>query len=232
LQFVTENLTNLGTQSTSVVGKTISELAQKYDTPLVSVRTMDKKEALFSKNAFATCTHRYSTDTAEIRINPVKCRDAEKLTARVRELIESGYSAPIAKEYADRYVYAHEFGHSILSMENLPTKAQNFVGVDTKRMKSIQNEVKAVYAEYAAEIGRLEQARRAAEMRFILEVDEAAAEEARGLIAQIKDVRISQYSLTNADEFFAESFVFTEYGGTGKKYADRIRENINKYFLR
>ena len=232
LQFIKEDLSNLGPRSASVVEQTISGLTKKYDTPLVSVRTMDKTEALFNKNAFAACTHNYSTDTAEIRINPVKCKDGDKLTARVQELIKNGYSAPIPGEYADRYVYAHEFGHSLLSMESLPGKSMNFVGVDTKRLKGIQNEVKAIYAEYAAEVGNLEKAKRAAEMRVILEADEAAAVEARELIKKLDSVQISRYSLTNANEFFAESFVYTEYGGTGKEYADRIRAIVDKYFLR
>ena len=120
----------------------------------------------------------------------------------------------------------------MLSMESLPGKSMNFVGVDTKRLKGIQNEVKAIYAEYAAEVGNLEKAKRAAEMRVILEADEAAAVEARELIKKLDSVQISRYSLTNANEFFAESFVYTEYGGTGKEYADRIRAIVDKYFLR
>ena len=232
LQFIKEDLSKLGKESREMTEQTIAELAGKYDTPLTVVRTMDKQEALLYRNAFAGTYHDYSTDTATMLINPVKCGDKSKMVARLTELRAKGYCANVPDEFLERYAIAHDFGHSLISIGDMPNVRRNFVGLDVDRITGIQDEVKTLYKQYKNEIGELEKARRAAEMRFIKEADLAAAEEARALAKQISGVRISEYSLTNADEFFAEAFVFTEYGGTGNTYADAIREIVTKYFAR
>lgn len=232
LKFITDDLSKLGEDSRKVTEKTISDLTSKYDTPLTSVRTMDKQETLLYRNTFASTGHNYSNDTAEITINPVKCADNAKLVERIRELRDKNYCAFVPDDALEKYVITHEFGHSLIAMNNAPSAKTNFVGVDIKKLTSVQEQVRSVFKEYREEVGRLEQARRSAELRFIRDLDEAAAQEARTLAQRISGIKISEYSLTDADEFFAESFTFTEYGGTGNAYANRIREIINQYFSR
>lgn len=232
LQFISEDLSRLDGKSQNAAESTISKLSKKYDTPLTSVRTMDKREAALRRNTFGYMRRSYSTETAEMVINPVKCGNYDKMVQAMKALRDSGYCAHIPDEMLDEYVFSHEFGHSLLTMRGPLKEKYNFVGADYARVEKIRKEVRSVYREYAKEIGELEKAMRDAEFRFIAELDEAAAEEARQLLQEIKAKRISEYSLTNADEFFAESFVYTEYGGTDNKYAMRVREIIDTYFRR
>ena len=232
IQFIQEDLAKLGKESREMVEETIGDLAKKYDTPLTVVRTMDKQEALIYRNAFASSWHNYNTDTATLLVNPVKCGDKGKMVARLLELRGKGYCAYVPDEVIDKYAIVHDFGHTLLSIKNVPDAKTNFVGMDIGRITGAQDEVRSIFKRYTAEIGELEKARRAAEKRFIMESDLVAAEEARALGEQISRIRISEYSLTDADEFFAEAFVFTEYGGSGNAYADEVRAIINKYFAR
>ena len=64
-----------------------------------------------------------------------------------------------------------------------------------------------------------------------METSVEAGEEAREIGKKLRSVKISDYSLTDVNEFFAESFVHTEYGGTNP-YALQVREIIDQYFLR
>lgn len=231
LQFIKDNVSKLEEGLRKSVESTISELTAKYDTPLTSVGVMNKQESLLYGRAFATTGHNYNNDTAEILINPVKCKNKESLVERIKELRGKGYCAYVPDEMLDRYVVTHEFGHSLIAMNNSPYPSSNYVGMDIKRFKAIQDEVGSVYMEYRDEVGRIEKARRSAELRFINDLDEAAAQEAKDLAKQLSEIRVSEYSLTNSDEFFAESFVHTEYGGTNP-YALRVREIVSKYFMR
>ena len=233
LKFIVSDLEGLGKETQRVVTETIDSLVRKYDTPLTQVYVVDKKDFYFNKTAFAGVSHTHSTDTATMKINPLKCRNNEKLIQRIKELRSMGYCAYVPDEYLERYVYTHEFGHSILKIVSEHTEdiKKNYVGADFTKIKEASNRVSAIFNEYREKVGTLETAKRTAERKVIMEASEDAAREAKGLIEQLKGVKISEYSLTDVDEFFAESFVHTEYGGTNP-YALRVREIINEYFLR
>ena len=231
LQFIQSDISALGTDTQKVVTETIGELTRKYDTPLTSVVTMDKNDVFFNRKAFAGVSHNYSNDTARMQINPVKCRNKEKLVARIRELRDMGYCAYVPDSELERYVFTHEFGHSILKITS-ELDGKNFVGADFTRLRQARDEVVSIFHEYQKRVGELESAKRALERKVILEASQEAADEAKKIIAELGKVRISQYSLTDTNEFFAEAFVYTEYGGTDNEYAMRVRTIIDKYFRR
>lgn len=229
---VKEDVSILGKESQETLRETIGELTGKYDTPLTDIHTMDRIEAIGNRDAFAYVSHNYENDTAKMVINPVKCKDEGKLIERLKELREKGYCANVPDEVLSKYVYTHEFGHTFISMRDLLQDSRNFVGADYEKIRRVRKEVSSVFAEYRDTIRKYEGIKKDAEKRFMIGLDAKAGEEAREAIRLLKENRISLYSLTNADEFFAEAFVYTEYGGTGNVWANRIRNIIDANFRR
>jgi len=230
LQFITADLDGLSEGTRKTVEETVGRLVGKYDTPLVKVATMDKQDIFFNRHAFAGVSHNYSNDTATMTINPLRCRNKAKMVARIKELRDAGYCAYVPDKDLERYVFTHEFGHSIMKITS-ETSGKNFVGADYSKLREASKRVSSIFNQYREEIGELEKARRAAERRFIMDVSEEAGEEAREIGKKLRSVKISDYSLTDVNEFFAEAFVHTEYGGTNP-YALQVREIIDQYFLR
>lgn len=230
LQFITADLDGLSEGTRKAVEETVGRLVEKYDTPLVKVATMDKQDIFFNRRAFAGVSHNYSNDTATMTINPLKCRNKAKMVERIKELRDTGYCAYVPDKDLESYVFTHEFGHSIMKITS-ETSGKNFVGADYSKLREASKRVSSIYNQYREEIGELEKARRAAERRFIMETSVEAGEEAREIGKKLRSVKISEYSLTDVNEFFAESFVHTEYGGTNP-YALQVREIIDQYFLR
>ena len=230
LQFITADLDGLSEGTRKTVEETVGRLVEKYDTPLVKVATMDKQDIFFNRRAFAGVSHNYSNDTATMTINPLKCRNKAKMVERLKELRDTGYCAYVPDKDLESYVFTHEFGHSIMKITS-ETSGKNFVGADYSKLHEASKRVSSIFNQYREEIGELEKTRRAAERRFIMETSVEAGEEAREIGKKLRSVKISDYSLTDVNEFFAESFVHTEYGGTNP-YALQVREIIDQYFLR
>ena len=214
------------------IAKAANELCRDYDTPLSTIGTMSGKEALGNR-AFAVTRHNYENDTAEILINPIKCRNTQQYMDRLRELRDKGYLPKGVKdEQLGEYVFTHEFGHSLINMEQPLNNKRNWVNADYSKIRSARKEIEKIYGDYAQEIGKLDGERKAAEMDFMLNLDMAAAEKAKKMQARLDREKVSTYSLTNSDEFVAESFAAIRFGATESTYARRCADVIDKYFRR
>lgn len=214
------------------ISRAVNDLCSQYDTSLSTIRMMTGEEALGNR-AFASTAHNYETDTCEIKINPIKCGNTEKLVDRLRELRDVGYIPKgLPDEKLGEYVFTHEFGHSILTMEQPLDNKRNWVNADYGKIRSARREINKIYGEYAQEVGRLDGARKSAEMDFMLNLDMEAAEKAKKIQAELDRVKVSGYSLTNADEFVAESFAATRFGATESDYARRCVDVLDRYFGR
>ena len=214
------------------IARAVNDLCSQYDTSLSTIRMMTGEEALGNR-AFASTAHNYETDTCEIKINPIKCGDTEKLVERLRELRDVGYIPKgLPDEKLGEYVFTHEFGHSIVAMKQPLDNKRNWVNADYGKIRSARREIDKIYGESAQEVGRLDGARKAAEMDFMLNLDMEAAEKAKKIQAELDRVKVSGYSLTNADEFVAESFAATRFGATESDYARRCVDVLDRYFGR
>ena len=232
LQIIKEEVPTLDDKSRATMEKTISGLVDKYDTPITAVKTMDKTEAVRRRNTYAYMSRSYSTETGEMMINPLKCGKYDTMMQNLHGMKKSGYLSNVPDDKLEQYVFAHEFGHSLLIMRGDLKEKYNFVGADYQKIESLRKEVRGIYRSYAKEIGEIDTARKNAEFDFIVNPSDQSAQRTKELEAQLKEKRISKYSLENPDEFFAESFVYTEFGGTDNKYANKVREIIDREFRR
>jgi hypothetical protein len=124
-------------------------------------------------------------------------------------------------------VPTHAFAHTLLNVEQ---PIRTFVGVDVGKYKSAQREIRSIFSEYSSEVGALESAFKKAEMDFILGTGTRnAALEAK---SALDSVRISRYSLANADEFMAEAFTESMIGTKQGKYSSMVMSVLDKYFKR
>jgi hypothetical protein len=214
------------------VESTLSELAQKYDTTLQTVRTMTPDEISEAGAGIACVRHDYRVDDSTMLINQSMCGDQDALNEIVRRNVEKGFFAPVPEDMYDRYVYTHEFGHTLINTSIRLDNKTNFAGVDYDGIKRIRREITDLYQEYTAEVAELERKARENGLLFEESLDPTLYYEGINLNKELKRITLSEYSLTNADEFFAESFVYTELGGTENPYAMRMRSIIDKYFRR
>ena len=218
---------NVSEGTARAFNRTIADLAKTYDTPLQKIRTMDAKEAALSNDTFAKVFHVYANDSAEMVINPVKCKDIGKMTDRIYELSQKGYTVQIDKKDAEKYVPTHEFAHTLLNAQQ-PIKS--FVGVDVGKYKSAQREIRKLWEEYSSEVGKLDATFKKAEMDFILGI--GTRESALEAKSALDSVKISKYSLANADEFMAEAFTESIIGTKQSKYSNMVMAVLDKYFKR
>lgn len=214
------------------VAMAMQGLCRDYDTPLGTIRTMSPQEAL-GNQAFAFVSHNYETDQCEMVINPVKCRDTEKMVERLKQLRDKGYIPKgITDEQLPEYIATHEFGHTLLNMQEKLQNSRNFVGADYDALRAARKEIEAIYGEYVAEVGRIERELKASELDFIMNPTEEAQSKTKKLISEMDGVRISLYSMTNIDEFLAESFAGSRFGATSSPFAKRCMSVLDKYFRR
>ena len=226
---VSADYKNMSVESASVFNKTITELATEYDTPLQKVRTMTKEEAMGNPN-FASVFHSYSTDSAELIINPIKCKDVGKLADRIREHSKNGYCASIPDEAAEKYIATHEFAHTLLNLEQPLSNKTNWVNADYAKIKKVRKEVVSVYDEYMNAVRDISERQKKAELAALTTFDETAWKEAAELASELKRVKISNYSLESADEFMAEAFANEKIGTTSNEYARRVLDILDKNF--
>jgi len=208
--------------------RVIGELATEYDTPLQTIRTMDRNEARLYKDAFAFVSHQYPTDGARMIINPVKFRNLTDTAEHIMELGERGYAVKVAKDKAAEYVATHEFAHTLLGLRG--TITQNFVGLDVSRIMAARKEINTIWTEYKSVVGDLRDQFKKAENDYIMGT--GTREKALEIKQQLDRAKISNYSLSNEDEFMAEAFTNVRIGTAQNDYADRVYAVINKFFLR
>lgn len=211
---------------------TIDRLSKQYDSTLNSVRVMTKEEFFRLPNAFASVWHEYSVDKSEMLINPIKCSKYDRLTERLSELKEKHWIPNIKDGNEGDYVPTHEFAHTLLSMQDELDKKRNWAQVDQDRIKEIRNEIDSVYKDYLTDVKETEKAWKAAELKGLETFDESEWKKAAEFKERYDKIKISEYSLTNADEFMAESFALDKLGDNDNEYALRIMEIIDRYFKR
>ncbi len=225
------DVSKLSDESATSFSQTLKELVSEYNTPLTEFRTMTKMEALGNRNSFAFVSHNYEVDNAEMVLNPVKTKDFESHVNRIRELSEKGWCAKIKPENAEKYVVTHEFGHTILNIEQPLQNNRNWVNVDYKKIKKVRSEIQDVYSRYMTKLEDLTNDMKANELKVIMgTATDDEIEAVRRLNDEINKVKISKYSMTNVDEFLAESFANERLGVESNPYAKEVVDILDKYF--
>ena len=220
---------NISDETADAFNNALESLTNEYDTPLDQIKTMTKQEAIESGGTFARTIHNYETGEAKLLINPVKCKDYDALTDRIKELANNGYAVAVRKGQEGKYLATHEFGHSLLAFNIDLKNSRNWVGENYTKIRNARREVTSLWEKYIKAIGDLEQKRKSAEFDFMMG-DAKRGADARKLEKQIKKLRISKYSMTNIDEFFAEAFTDAKIGAGENEYSKEVLNITNKYF--
>ena len=195
---ITVNYNGISIESARAFNETITDLSKEYYTGFTKIEVGDKKK-YFGVKTFATTIHQNSVGQKTLVLNPHKVGDYNKMSGRIRELSDKGYCVKIVDGMEEKYIATHEFAHSLIDMEQ---SLKNYVGYDTKQFKRIRKEIKSIFDEYRTEVKSLEAAYRNKEMEFITVSAEdmsKAQKEALELKEKLDDVKISQYSMNNAD---------------------------------
>ena len=225
------NLENLDAKTRKTAENVINRLSESYDTNLTKIRTMTKQET-FGNSAFATTKQNtaYTHGFTEMLINPIKC-DYEKMVDRIKELRQNRYIPKIREGTEDQYIFTHEFAHTLINMQAPVTKSQNWVGLNLSEIRSARKEIEKIYDKYKQDIREREKEFKNAEFDVIMgnTSDSQAALKAK---ERLDAVRISRYSLLNADEFMAEAFTNERIGESSNKYGSDVMKVIDKYFRR
>lgn len=223
------DLSLLSKESEKAVDKTLVNLMAEYDTPLAKVRTMTLQESV-GNSVFATTRHNYINDTAEIIINPVKCKDSLALSERLSELMDKGYAVKTKNPL--EYIPTNEFAHSLFNIKEPLKNSSNFVNANYDKIRKVRKEVTSVWNDYTKKVSELSDIAKKNEMDFILNATESSAKKAREAYRELDKIQISKYSLTNEDEFMAEAFTHYKLSGVKNEYADRIGRIIDDNFKR
>lgn len=226
------NYGNMAPETAKAFNDTIADLSSKYDTTLQEVRLMTKDEYVGNVNNFAFTYHSYETDVSTLVINPAKCGDYEKMTDRIKELVDNNYAVKIDEKLADKYVITHEFAHTLLDMQTPLNSKRNWVGADYDKIKEARKEVEKVYADYLKEKEAIEKEFKKYELDFLNTFSQESADEARKYKEQLDAMTISKYGDVNSDEFMAECFTHKQLGGKDNEYVNKIMEIIDKHFGR
>jgi SPP1 gp7 family putative phage head morphogenesis protein len=222
----------LSEKTASVFSETLTDLMGQYDTPLQKIRMFTKDEARFRNNSFAFVSHTYSVDSAELAINPLKTKDYDKLVEKINALSNRGYCIKVAEEFADQYVVTHEFAHTLLDMQSQLNNKQNWVNANYKKIKSARKEIDAVYERYMEEVKQLTKEYKAAELDGLMNMTNESWNKAAEAKKKLNGVKLSEYSLTNSDEFLAEAFTNEKIGVSSNPYGKEVLAILDKYFKR
>lgn len=215
--------------------ETINNLSEQYYTGLTRIEVADKK-TVFGANFFARTQSSNAIGQKTLVLNPHKMADYEKMTQRIKELSDKGYSVRIAEGLEGRYIATHEFAHSLIDLSG---DYKNFVGIDVKKMKGIKKELDSVFDSYKDEVTALEAAYKEKELAFLnaslssnVDMDDIARMQNEAIAAKeaLDKVKISKYSLENADEFMAEAFTQSKIGVSQSLYSDKVMDIIDRNF--
>jgi hypothetical protein len=230
---VTAEYTGVSEKTAREFSEVIEKLSSQYNTGLTKIRVADKKET-YGARFFATTRHQNSIGIKELILNPHKMENYDKMVERISELSKTGYCIKIPDEKLGEYVATHEFAHSLIDMES-PLK--NYIDLDTKLFTKIRKEIKGTYNEYMDEISAIEDnikelKKDKAFLDFSVSAEEqfAAFKRLEDAQKELAAVKLSRYSMENADEFMAEAFAQAKIGSETGKYSDRVMEVLDKYF--
>ena len=156
------------------------------------------------------------------------------MVEKIGELSKNGYCIKMNPEKYGEYIATHEFAHSLIDMES-PLK--NYIGMDVKQSKEIRKQIKEIYQEYMNDIANIESQikeikKDKAFFDFSVSIEEQMKAFKRLADEQkkLEHIRISRYSMENADEFMAEAFAQAKIGNTTSTYSNRIMEVIDNNF--
>lgn len=237
MSIINVNYGNLSDGTVSAFNTAIESLSNQYDTPLTNIRVMTKEEALLEfKTAFASVGHDYTTDRATLIINPIKCKKSDELATRIMQLSEDGYCVKIKPEKAMEYVPTHEFAHTLINMQDELNDKTNWVGANYDAVRAARKEIESIYDKYMTEVGELTAKAKELELASMTSEDFTEMSKLGDLAVKAYDaldeVKLSDYSLNNVDEFMAESFTNEHIGIKSNKYAKEVVDVIDKYFRR
>lgn len=229
------NYKGVSLETAMVFDDTIRNLSDEYLTGFTKIEVGNKKEFMGVK-IFATTSHNNLVGQKTLILNPHKTGDYDKLTERIGELSEKGYAVKIREGLEGQYIATHEFAHSLIDLSG---EYKNYIGMDVKQMKGIKKEIDTLYNTYKDEVTALEATFKKKELAFLEAtfssgVDEdtlnklqkAALESKQALDA----VKISKYSMENADEFMAEAFTQHKIGITTNEYSEELVGILDKHF--
>jgi uncharacterized protein with gpF-like domain len=226
------NYGNLSDETVTSFSNTISQLMGEYDTSLREIRVMTKEEFMVLQNAFASVTHDYSMASSTLLLNPKKMKNYDDLIKRLKENVESGYIVDIPENKMGEYVATHEFAHSLLGMKDKLSNKSNFTQMDYVPINQARKEIEKLYNDYLSELKPLQEAYDSLSEEYFTTFDEAIAEKIVKVEDKLRELKISNYSLENADEFLAEAFTQHRIGTTKSKYSEKVAQILDRYFKR
>ena len=226
------NYGNLSDETVISFSNTISQLMGEYDTSLREIRVMTKEEFMVLQNAFASVTHDYSMASSTLLLNPKKMKNYDDLIKRLKENVESGYIVDIPENKMGEYVATHEFAHSLLGMKDKLSNKSNFTQMDYAPINQARKEIEKLYNDYLSELKPLQEAYDSLSEEYFTTFDEAIAEKIVNVEDKLRELKISNYSLENADEFLAEAFTQHRIGTTKSKYSEKAAQILDRYFKR
>lgn len=232
---VTANYTGISEKTAQKFNQTIQDLSDEYYSGITKIRVEDKKKMLGVQN-FATTSHNNVVGQKELILNPLKMGDYDSMVGRIEELSKKGYCVDLADGTADRYIATHEFAHGLIDMES-PLK--NYIGMDTKPQKKIRKEIKNLFEEYKESVRVTEENLKLIKKDRVFTDPTASSEELmegfkRMADAQnkLKKIKISTYSMENADEFMAEAFAQAKLGTSQSEYSKKVMKILDQNFKR
>ena len=226
-----QDYSGISSETANVFELTIDKLSKKYYTGLTRVEVGNPRD-FFGSGVFASVSPKTTVDAYTLTINPIKTKDYNALTQRIKELSDKGYCVKVPDDKLGEYIGTHEFTHTLINMKVESYK--NYVGMDVNFYKRAKKEIVSVYDRYIADMGRLEAQKKDIEGRFFQAQNQAELSQIQKEFASIKaelsEKKISKYSLENADEFMAECFTDCMIGEKPSVYSKEILEIIDRYW--
>lgn len=231
-KYVTDKITMYEEKILESLQNTLDNLASKYETSLQKIGNFTKDEFLAKKDALAFVYHDYDYAKSTMKLNSRYFKNYKDHVEKIDSLAKSRYIVNIPKEYYDKYVFTHEFAHTLIDTGSKLTNSRNFTKLDYKKIKKARTEITNVYNKYLNELQVAENAWKSAELDAMMNVTEETFEKARNLRSEYDKIFISRYAMNNADEFMAECFTLAQYTETNNIYVKEIMDIINKNFAR
>jgi hypothetical protein len=231
-QIMPVNYGNLSNETAADFSNTLTQLMSEYDTPLNEVRVMTKEEYAYLNGSFASVSHDYSMNSAQMLINPVKTKEHDSLIEKLKNHRENGFIVDVPDDKLNEYVATHEFGHTLLGMKDKLSNKYNFANTDYTPIKQARKEIEKLYNDYLGELRPLQEEFDKLTEDYFTTFDEAIAEKLVSVEDKLKSLKISDYSLESADEFLAEAFTQERIGINKTKYSTEVTKILDKYFKR
>ena len=225
--------TGVSVETAQAFNKTLEDLQEEYLSGITEIKVAEKKE-VFGATFFARVEADDRIGRRVLIINPHKCQDLNSMVERIRELSAKGHCVKIPEGMEAEYVATHEFAHGLLNMQE---HRKSLIGMDWRTTNKASREIKAMYQEYMDEIRSIEAEISELRKQPALSDFSASAEEQMEAFRKIKEaqdqlssIRISKYSMENADEFMAEAFTQHRIGVGQSKYSDRVMEVLDREY--